>query len=390
MCDCTIIGISDSPELELPREALREISSATVFSGGRRHHSLVSALLPRGARWIDITPPLDKVFEQYEGESHVVIFASGDPLFYGFAATVRHRLPDCKMRVFPSPNSLQTLAHRLCLPYGGMRTVSLTGREWDGLDEALISGDALIGCLTDREKTPGAIWQRMREYGYDNYQMYIGEHLGNKTLERVGTYTEGAQYDSPNCVILQRTHSRPRRFGIPDSEFALLDGRASMITKMPVRLATLAALDLGQCDTLWDVGFCTGSISIEARLSFPKLRVIAFEQREVCEDLIRQNACRHGALGIHTVMGDFMEQELSRLPRPEAVFIGGHGGRLEEMMSRINEVLMPHGRIVLNAVREESRRAFAESASRLGMRWNETHRLKVDEHNEITIMRAER
>ncbi len=389
MCDCTIIGISDCPELELPREALRDISAATVFSGGKRHHSLVSALLPREARWIDIEPPLDKVFAQYEGESHVVIFASGDPLFYGFAATVRRRLPDCKMRVYPSFNSLQTLARRLCLPYGGMRTVSLTGREWDGLDEALISGDTLIGCLTDREKTPGAIWQRMREYGYDNYQMHVGERLGNKTLERVGTYTEGARYDSPNCVILQRTHRRPRHFGIPDNEFALLDGRAAMITKMPIRLATLAALGLGECDTLWDVGFCTGSVSVEARLSFPKLRVIAFERREACETLMRQNACRHGALGIRTVMGDFMEQNLSLPPRPDAVFIGGHGGRLGEMMLRISEVLMPHGRIVLNAVKEESRQAFAESASHLGMRCRETHRLKVDGHNEIMIMRAE-
>ncbi len=59
------------------------------------------------------------------------------------------------------------------------------------------------------------------------------------------------------------------------------------------------------------------------------------------------------------------------------------------MMLRISEVLMPHGRIVLNAVKEESRQAFAESASHLGMRCRETHRLKVDGHNEIMIMRAE-
>lgn len=52
-----------------------------------------------------------------------------------------------------------------------------------------------------------------------------------------------------------------------------------MITKAPIRLLTLAQLDLRRYQTLWDIGFCTGSVSIEAKLQFPHLHVVAFEQR---------------------------------------------------------------------------------------------------------------
>ncbi|MCD8266868.1 MAG: precorrin-6y C5,15-methyltransferase (decarboxylating) subunit CbiE, partial [Prevotellaceae bacterium] len=273
MTSCTIIGLSDAPRQTLPKEAREEIRRSKVFSGGVRHRGLVEHILPAGARWIDITPPLGDVFARYDGEEHVVIFASGDPLFYGFAATVKRRLPQCRIKVFPTFNSLQTLAHRLCLPYSDMRAVSLTGRGWDALDEALILRAPLIGCLTDPEKTPDAIYERMHSFGYDNYTMYVGERLGNAS-ERVRLHVTGATaYASPNCVICSMTEPRPRLFGLPDNEFSLLDGREAMITKMPIRLATLSALGLGSRTSLWDIGFCTGSVSIEARLSFPRVRV---------------------------------------------------------------------------------------------------------------------
>lgn len=59
----------------------------------------------------------------------------------------------------------------------------------------------------------------------------------------------------PNCVILKRITVRERPFGIPEEQFELLDGRANMITKMPVRLLSLSLLDLRTRSVMWDVGF---------------------------------------------------------------------------------------------------------------------------------------
>ena len=89
MKTCDVIGISDSRHQWFPPEVMDVIKSGKVFSGGRRHHEIVASLLPEGAVWIDIIVPLGKVFEQYERYDHLVIFASGDPLFFGFANTPR-------------------------------------------------------------------------------------------------------------------------------------------------------------------------------------------------------------------------------------------------------------------------------------------------------------
>lgn len=389
----TIIGISDDRDLHLHPDVADIISKAKLFSGGRRHHEIVASLLPVGAEWIDITVPIDDAFRQFERKQEVVVFASGDPIFYGIANTIKTRFPEAQIKLYPYFNSLQTLAHRLVLPYHDMRCVSLTGRPWDKFDEALICGERLIGVLTDKVKTPAAIAHRMLEYGYDNYKMSVGELLGNRDEERFRTLSldeaEKMDFAMPNCLILERTGLRQRPFGMPESEFALLDGRAKMITKMPVRLLSLSMLGLRDRHSFWDVGFCTGSVSIEAKLQFPHLNVTAFERRNEGEELMRVNSRRFGTPGITTVIGDFLNNDLERYPRPDAVFIGGHGGHLVEMVSEIHKVMMPGGVIVFNSVSEESRTMFAEAVERVGMRVVQNTCMTIDSFNTINVMKAE-
>ncbi len=388
-----VIGITDNHRPFFQPEVLEIIKNGKVFSGGKRHHEIVAPLLLDDAEWIDITVPLDAVFKQYHDE--VVVFASGDPLFFGFANTLQREFPDAEMVVYPTFNSLQMLAHRMVIPYHDMHIVSLTGRPWDKLDEALINGYPLIGCLTDKQKTPHAIHQRMREYGYDNYVMTVGEHLGNDTSERVSRYDSTTDYDNPNCVILQQTETRFRRFGIPDQEFTLLDGREKMITKMPIRLLTLQALELPKRKVFWDNGFCTGSVSIEAKLQFPHLQIEAFEIRPECEAIINENARRFGAPGINIHIGDFLETDISSLPHPDAVFIGGHGGRLKEIMEKVLTVLTPDGVIVMNSVvapkvTTDSHQLWDEACAALGLKQEPPTRIQLNDNHPITILKCRR
>jgi len=383
----TVIGITDSRHQWFPPEVMEVIKAGKVFSGGKRHHEIMRDFLPENAVWIDITVPLSDVFRQYESYDDIVVFASGDPLFFGFANTIQRECPGCEMKVYPSFNSLQMLAHRMCLPYHDMHVVSLTGRPWDKFDEALINGEPLIGVLTDKKNTPQAIWQRMQDYGYTNYTMTIGENLGNEERERI--------YDTPlggggalNCLILQKTNTRPRPFGIPEAEFHLLNGRTKMITKMPIRLMSLSMMQLRERKTMWDVGFCTGSVSIEAKLQFPHLKITAFEVREEGRELMEINSRKFGVPGIDAVIGDFLQLDLSDYPKPDAVFIGGHGGKLPEMMEKIYSELTEGGVIVMNTVVQSSYDAFMESAKKLGMKLEEPVRIALDDFNPITILKA--
>lgn len=386
-----VIGISDSREQWFSPEITNLIKIGKVFSGGRRHHEIVADLLPADSVWIDVAVPLENVFEKYTPYSDVVVFASGDPLFFGYAVTLQRVFPEARIDVFPYFHSLQILAHRMKLPYSDMRCVSVTGRPWKNLDVALIRNQPTIGVLTDSKKGPAEIAERLLYYGYCNYVMTVGECLGN-SFESVRTLSLGEAaatvFRNPNCVILQMTESKQRFFGIPESLFSHIEGRRNMITKMPVRLLSLAMMDLYGKSVMWDIGFCTGSVSIEAKLQFPELDIVAFERREESRKLIENNCRRFGAPGIQAVISDFMDCDLSLYPAPDAVFIGGHGGRIEEMLHRVFLYLRPGGSVVFNSVSEESCNAFVQAVAKCGKIITASHRLHLDSYNPILIMKA--
>ena len=380
MNKCYIIGLSDSHRLCLTPEVMKIISAGRVFSGGMRHHEIIASMLPTRYVWINITIPITDVLEKYKHHDELVIFASGDPLFYGFANTVKRSFPEVQMKVFPTFNSLQLLAHKLNLAYNDMYTASLTGRPWDRLDEALIRGERLIGCLTDKNKTPHEIWQRMHTYGYDNYEMYVGENLGNEEKESIGQYDPAKGYSTPNCIILELIR---QNIGIPDEAFHLLDGRSRMITKMPVRMASLSALQLAEKKSFWDIGFCTGSVSIEAKLAYPHLKVTAFEIRDEGKELMLANSRKFHAPGIDARIGDFCNMDISDCPLPDAVFIGGYGGKMKEVLIKVKNVLSHSGCIVFNSVSETSKDSFFSITRELGMTTEILHTITVDGNNPI-------
>lgn len=391
---CVVIGIDDNREQYFSPEIKSIIREHRTFCGGARHYEVVRPYLPEVHEWIYITVPLDEVFRQFRVvDDEVVVFASGDPLFFGFANTIQREIPDVEMQVFPYFNSLQLLAHRLLMPYQEMHVVSLTGRPWLKFDEALIIGYDMVGVLTDnRVHTPSVIAQRMLEYGYDNYEMYVGELLGNHDKEKVTKWrieeVVGQDFDYPNNIILRRTAVHPRPFGVPESGFHLLNGRAKMITKMPIRLLSLSMLDLRERTVMWDVGFCTGSVSVEAKLQFPHLQIVAFEQREEGRALMHDNSRKWGTPGIETVVGDFTEVDATAYPSPDAVFIGGHSGKMHKIVTRVSEVIRPGGAVVFNSVSAESKALFSDAVTCCGFLLEQGIRIRIDDFNEIEVLKA--
>ena len=387
----TVIGIPDNPALIFTDEVRALLPLHKVFSGGKRHYGLVKQHLPADHIWIDIKGEMGLLFEQYKHYGNIIIFASGDPLFYGFANTIARFDKDASVKVYSHFNSLQVLSQKCNIGYQSLYNTSVHGRSWEELDIALIAQRALIGVLTDAVKTPATIAQRMLEYGFDNYHMIVGESLeGPSEMIRTLSLKDAAisSFQSLNCVLLIQSHIKPKAFGIPDDQFAGLPGRPNMITKMPVRLVSLSQLDLYNRKTFWDIGFCTGAVCIEAKKQFPQLQITAFEKRPECSELFEQNTHRHATPGITKVMGDIFGQELPG--NVEAVFIGGHGNRLIELITRIDQHLLPKGRVVINAVKPESKEQFITGIQQLNYRLLEPVVITVDAHNPITILTAEK
>lgn len=384
-----ILGIQDSNPV-FPDDQFQLISLCENFAGGERHHQLIKRILPKGYSWTNITVPLSGLFERIEkNKGSWIIFASGDPLFFGIANTLKKEFPDAAIKVFPSFNSIQSLGHRLGINYGKFKTISLTGRPWNEFDKALIQGEQRIALLTDRNNTPSSIAERMLTYGYSNYMMHYGEHLGGEqekvlTLKLKEVLT--LDFKHPNCILLEKTNGAVPKKMIPESEFQLLDNRPKMITKMPVRLATLASMELETKTVLWDVGSCTGSISIEARLNYPGLQVIAFEQHQNRMRVMKSNCKQFQCPGIEMFDSDYLETDKSELSSPDVVFLGGYGGKMEEILDDVSKRLPIGGVISFNSVSETSEKRFLKwiKLNDYSIKFNQL--IQVDEHNPIQII----
>lgn len=385
----TIIGIYDKKP-EFSAEQQKAIAETRLFAGGKRHYELIKRWLPENACWVDITVPLSNFFDKVKksGENWLV-FASGDPLFFGIGNTLKRELPDANFVFYPVFNSLQLLAHRFGINYGEFKTVSLTGRDWHAFDKALLHGEKRLAILTDRKNTPATIAQRMLEFGYNNYRMFYGQCLGGEneriaelSLQDASTFP----FSHPNCFFLEMTENRIPRKGIPETDFEILEGRPKMITKMAIRMLTLAALQLHNKKVFWDVGACTGSVSIEARLHFPDVKVVAFEKRKESLEIIKKNARKFQTPGIQLFIGDYAEMDKVNQEQPDAVFLGGYGGKMEVILNDVNAHLLHGGIIVFNSVSEQSENSFLCWARKNNYQLQIQQKLAVDEHNPISIL----
>ena len=390
--DFYLIGISNHPTPTWNSDVLQLIKKSTVFSGGKRHYQLVQSFLPDKHHWIEISGKMDTLMEQYKTiDASIVVFASGDPFFYGFGNTLQRLLPNAKLKAFPYFNSIQLLCHKTQTNYNQLKTVSVHGRDWSALDEVLINRNELIGVLTDDKKTPSAIAKRMLQYGFDNYTITIGEALdGEKEhIEQLGLQDcIQKEHQKLNCVLLKQVTPKEKAFGIADADFIPLTNRPNMITKMPIRLSTINALQLQNKTIFWDIGSCTGSIAIEAKQQYPHINITAFEKRTECNAIIQQNMERFSTPGITIIIDDFFNLDLTDFEIPEVVFIGGHGGRLKEMIHSIHQ-LNPSVRMVTNAVTESSTQIFTQELSKLNYTMN-TSVIQLNEHNKISIHAAEK
>lgn len=388
-----IIGVANREGACFSQEAAALLPQHTVFSGGDRHYALVKQWLPVGHTWISIKGDMLTLFAAYrQVQSPVVVFASGDPLFYGILQTIQKYDTDANIAVYPHFNSIQRLCAKINQPYQHVKNTSVHGRSWQELDEALLRNEPLIAVLTDGVKDPKAIARRLIEYRFTQYEMTIGEDLDN-VQERIRTCSpeQALQQDfhSLNVVLLKQVQaSTTPGLGINDQLFKGLDGRPNMITKKTVRLLSLSCLQLHQASVFWDIGSCTGSMAIEAKRLYPHLQVLAFEKRHECQAIIQHNMQQLSAPGIDIYMGDFFNCNHYSLPVPDAVFIGGHSNRLAELMELIDKHLIKGGTVVMNAVLENSRHDFVTKAAALGWQQNTPQMIKADDHNPITVLTA--
>ena len=119
------------------------------------------------------------------------------------------------------------------------------------------------------------------------------------------------------------------------------------ITKEEVRAVSIMKLDLVNAKRFIDVGAGTGSVSVEAAYNYPNLEVISIERNDDALDLINKNVEKFNLKNVEVIKAYApidIEGEV------DAIFLGGTGNRLNEILLWSKEKLVPGGRLVANFI----------------------------------------
>lgn len=138
-----------------------------------------------------------------------------------------------------------------------------------------------------------------------------------------------------------------RALGLADDEFQQRRPLRGQITKSEVRAVSLYALQLRPNSLIWDIGAGTGSIAVEAARIALQGCVYAIDKDDDNADLLRNNVARYGDGRVSVIIGAAPDA-LRQLPDPDAVFIGGGGAAMPEILDAVLPRLRPAGRVVAN------------------------------------------
>lgn len=358
-----LIGIGDSGVDSLSTEKKQFIEDSDVLVAGER---VLAFFDTYNGKKIVIKGGLKKVVADIlASQGNIVILASGDPLFYGIGNYLASKMT---LEVYPHLSSVQLAFARHQLSWQDAKVVSLHGRSIKGLAQK-INGEKKVALLTDDINTPNAIADYLLDFGFHEYRAFVAENLEGAdercrhfSLEDMRT----AEFSPLNVVILHATEApKVWPLGIEDEEFLQRKPDKGLITKKEIRVLSIQQLNVKEDSIVWDIGTCTGSMGIEAGRIAKNGAVYAIEKNEpdLANCLENQRKFRVDMTAIH---GKAPER-LDEFPNPDAVFLGGTGGNMKDLLATIAGRLNEGGRIVLNAATIENLAKAVETFKELGL-----------------------
>ena len=363
----SIVGIGEDGVDGLAPVARGLIEGADIVFGGKRHLALAGKLVRGAARpW---PSPFERAVDEvlaHRGRN-ICVLASGDPFCYGVGSLLARDIPAAETIVVPAPSAFSLAAARLGWALPDVALVSLHGRALDLIRPHLQPG-ARVLALTSDQDGPAALARLLADSGFAGSRLTVLEALGGPR-ERVRAATakgfDLTDVDPLNVVAIDVSAERNARIlarapGLPDALFEH-DGQ---LTKQTIRAVTLSALAPRRGELLWDIGAGAGSVAIEWMLADPSLRACAVEARADRAARIGRNAAAFGVPGLLVIDG-VAPAALEKLPRPDAIFIGGGAGD-PGVLDAVTAALACGGRLVVNAVTLETEALLIARHAALG------------------------
>ena len=350
--DITLVGMGASAAT-LTAEGAAALRRAVCIAGAQRLLDALPAEYP--ARRLPAVRPADMLDALLAAGGPAAALYSGDTGFYSGAAGLLDLLKQrgIPARVAPGLSSVQLLAAALGRPWQGWKLVSAHGAACDPV--AAVCGGAPVFFLTGSGASgPAGLCGQLAAAGLADLPVTVGEELalpGQRITAGPAGEMAGRSF-SPLSVLLAEPAPRlpARTPGWPDDAFTRADGVP--MTKQAVRAQILAALAVRPGETVWDIGAGTGSVSLELAFANGGAPVWAIEHLPAACAVLQENRRRLGGWNLRVAEGE-APAALAGLDRPDAVFIGGSGGRLDAILDAVLAA-NPAARICLTAVALET------------------------------------
>ncbi len=338
-------------EKDLTPRTRELINSARCIAGGTRY---LHRLAPVTACQIPLDKDLDQAIERIRDclkADDVVILTSGDALFFGIGQKLLKNFDAEHLVFYSNITTVQAAFARLKMPWHDVMTVSLHGRDFSGLRYALLCPENKpIAVFTDPVNSPAELGLWLAENGLSNMNLYVLEELGgaNERIHWLSVQEMQRQEFSPlNLVIIPaRPRAQQLSIGMPEETYFHESG---LITKREVRTIAVSRLMPLYDQIFWDIGAGSGSIGLEASLFLPKGMVFCVEKDEKRCMMIQENRKKYSRLNVKTIQGE-APGCLTDLPNPQRIFIGGEGGRLQDILDTCWQRLEVHGKLVVSVI----------------------------------------
>jgi len=387
----TLIGILDDGWSGLSDAARQRLATADCVIGAGRTLDLVRPQLKSSATLKDMDGALAQVPEWVKAARAearaVVILATGDPLCHGLATWLEGKL-DGLLEVLPNVSTLQLACARFKQSWNDLKIASCHTKdagEWvagatpeHGLYKAMraIALHPQVFLFTGPENNPARLARALITAGYADDEISLSVacrlQLPDEQLFPALSLNEAAKTDfpEPNVVLVRCVEGESTPvFGLEDLEYIQRTPEKGLITKQEARALSLAKLRLKPDATVWDIGAGSGSVGVEAARLAPLGHVWAIEKNEGDAANARANVLRFRITN-HTLMDGKAPQHLDTWPNPDAVFIGGSGGELDELIRLILSRLNPGGRLVMNFVTLENLASATSALKACGAMWD--------------------
>lgn len=393
---CRLVGILDDGWAGLGDLARAHLIECDLLIGARRTLDLVALRLPSRVEQRAMDGQLGRVPEWVRAAlaagQPCVVLATGDPLCHGIGAFLIDRLGADHVEVLPAASTLQLAFARLGKPWQAARIVSVHSRdagEWQpgaGPDHGLYpllqaaaettTAAPLMGVFTSPANNPARIARALIAAGYgEDFRLSVAAclELPEESVHTDLSLADAAarEFADPNIVVLERcSPPDPRpRFGFDDADYVQRTPEKGLITKQEARAVSLARLGLRNDSVVWDIGAGSGSVGLEAARLAPRGHVWAIEKNPGDAANARENARRFRAHNYSLSEGKAPDG-LDAWPDPDAVFIGGSGGELADLIRLVLARLRPGGRLVMNFVTLENLATATATLNDAGAAWD--------------------